>query len=186
MKLVDSEITWLASAIDFEGSILMYPSTSPGANNVRCNVTILTNTNYQLIKHATKLLEKAKLKFRIVPLSKTSRWKSEWKEAWRVEISPVDSNKVLLNMVRPYLIAKSEQCDLAIEFLSRRSSSTKVKTTEYEWSLMRRCQELNKRGHSESVETIRKAGETPEDIGRTSWQHEEVDGNIQPVSTKIQ
>ncbi len=185
MKLANSEIMWLSCAVDFEGSILMYPSTGKGANNVRMNTTVLTNTNYLLIKHACKLLKKIKLKYRIVPLSNSDRWQPEWKLAWRVEISPIDSNKIFLSLVRPYLIAKAEQCDLAIEFLSRRSSSTKVKTTEYEWSLMRRCQELNKRGHSESVETIRR-GSKEQDIVRSAWQHAEVDGNIQPVSKKIQ
>jgi hypothetical protein len=154
MELAHSEKQWLACAVDFEGSILMYPSTSPGAHNVRMNTTVLTNTNFVLIKEACRLLEKAEIYFRIVPLSKGKRWQPEWKEAWRVEISPIDANKTFLSMIRPYLVAKTEQCDLAQEFLSRRSSSTKVKTTEYEWGLMHRCQELNKRGTSESVETI--------------------------------
>lgn len=154
MKLIDSEVVWLACAVDFEGSILMCPSTACKANNVRCNTAVLTNTNFQLIKYANFLLRKMNVKARVVPLSNGKKWKPQWKEAWRLEISRVDDNKIFLNAVRHGLVAKQEQCDLAIEFLGRRSSSTKVKTTEYEWGLMRRCQELNRRGLSESVETI--------------------------------
>jgi hypothetical protein len=93
----------------------------------------------------------------VVPLSNSKRWKPQWKFAWRVEIYRVDDTKEFLSIIRHSLKAKSEQCELALEFLGRRSSTTKVKTTEYEWSLARRCQELNKRGISESVETIRRA-----------------------------
>ncbi len=156
MKLTDQEVIWLACAVDFEGSILMYPSTSPGANNVRANTTVLTNTCFKLVQQACKLLREESIDHRVVPLYKGKRWSSKWKPAWRVEISPVDSNKIFLEKIRPYLINKSEQCDLALEFLSRRTSITKVKTTEYEWGLMQRCQELNNRGTSESVETIRR------------------------------
>jgi hypothetical protein len=177
MKLTDLEVMWLACAVDFEGSILMYPSTSPGANNVRANTTILTNTNYQLIERACNLLEKEGIQFRNVPLSKGKRWQPQWKHAWRVEISPVDDNKYFLKMIRPYLVSKYEQCDLVLEYLSRRTSNTKVKTTEYEWGLMHRCQELNKRGISESVETICRGAKEAQDIVRTAQRCAELTRN---------
>jgi hypothetical protein len=185
MNLTEQEVMWLACAVDFEGSILMYPSTSPGANNVRANTTVLTNTSFQLIKQACNLLEKECIRFRVVPLSNSKRWKSAWKSAWRVEISPVDDNKTFLKMIRPHLISKSEQCDLVLEYLSRRTSKTKTKTTDYEWSLMQRCQKLNKRGTSESVETIRR-GSNEQEIVRPARQRAEVDGNIQPSPKLVQ
>ena len=150
MKPVNSELVWLASAIDFEGSILMYPNWTPykTPTSIRANTTVLTNTDLVLIKYSRKLLKKYKIKSRIVPLSNGKRWKKQWNPAWRVEISKVDDNKMFLPLVYPYLIAKKKQCKLVMEFLSIRNSkhNRHRKTTVHEWELMAQCQLLNKRG----------------------------------------
>ena len=155
MKLTDSEKQWLACAIDFEGSILMYQNGS-AKQAIRANTSILTNTDFKLIQTACNLLKKMKVQHRIVPLSNSKRWKKQWKFAWRVEISPIDDNKVFLKEIHTYLISKREQADLVLEFLSNRTSKTKSPASEYDWGLMLRCQALNKRGTSESVTTIRR------------------------------
>ena len=65
MKLTKQEAVWLAACVDFEGSILMYPSN--GHNNVRQSTTVLTNTCIKLIQTAVDLLEKAGIENRVVP-----------------------------------------------------------------------------------------------------------------------
>ena len=155
MKLTDSEKQWLACAVDFEGSVIMYPNSSSN-NAIRANTTVLTNTDFKLIQTACTLLRKMGVQHRVVPLSNGKRWKKQWKVAWRVEISPIDDNKIFLKEVRSCLVSKREQADLLLEFLRDRQSKKKNPASEYEWGLMRRCQELNKRGTSESVTTIRR------------------------------
>ena len=63
-------------------------------------------------------------------------------------MSPVDDNKKLLCMLRPYLISKRKQCDLVLNFLENRTSkhNRHRKTTAKDWQMMAQCQFLNKRG----------------------------------------
>ncbi len=150
MKPVNSELVWLASAVDFEGSILMYPNWTPKRvpTSIRANTTILTNTDLVLLRHARKLLKKYEVGNRLVPLYKSKRWNKRWKKAWRVEVSTVDDNKKILALLLPYLIGKRKQCELALAFLSGRNSkhNRHRATTDFEWKLMAQCQFLNKRG----------------------------------------
>ena len=150
MNPVNSELVWLASAVDFEGSILMYPNWNPKgiSTSIRANTTVLTNTNPVLLRYARKLLTKYNINHRLVPLYKGKKWSKKWKKAWRVEVSPVDDNKILLELLLPYLIGKKRQCEIALEFLFNHNSKHNKhrKTTEHEWKLMLKCQALNKRG----------------------------------------
>jgi hypothetical protein len=150
MKPVNSELVWLACAIDFEGSILMYPNWSPSgvSSSIRANTVVLTNTDLKLLRYARKLLSKYKVGNRLVPLSNSKRWSKKWNKAWRVEVSTIDDNKNFLPLVLPYLISKKKQCELVLKFLSGRDSrhNRHRETTVQDWKLMSQCQFLNKRG----------------------------------------
>lgn len=150
MKPINSELVWLACAVDFEGSIIMYPNWSPKGvpTSIRANTTILTNTDPALLRHAQKLLRKYKVGNRLVPLSNSKRWSNKWKKAWRVEVSTIDDNKKLLVLLHPFLISKKKQSELVMLFLSGRDSrhNRHRETTAQDWKIMAQCQFLNKRG----------------------------------------
>lgn len=156
MKLSEAQIGWLAGIVDGEGSIQI---TTNGPH-LRATVIVLVNTNNALIQTASNLLTMAGIENRIGNLSGGPAWRKEWRPAWNVQIMKIDSMKAFLSMISPYLVAKKEQAEIAMQFLSRRRSYKPhsrgaVKTSREDLLLRERIQKLNKRGASESVETVR-------------------------------
>jgi hypothetical protein len=136
-----------------------------GARHVRCRAVVLNNTNQVLINKVSELLTKEGFNSSIVCTTNRAVWHPVWKRAWRVELQGIDETKKFLEWIRPYLVSKQEQADLVLQFLDRRSTSTKTDTTIEDIALLTRCQELNRRGNDpESVETVRNAGMTPQMI----------------------
>lgn len=162
----DTELAYLAGLVDGEGSIgLSYQTAKPSWKNKSCNhvrpqVDVVANTNFELIRVVVKLLQGFSLSPRVVSYG-TDKRNARWKAAWKVYLVTLDDKKKFLELIHPYLVGKKAQAEMVMEFLSRRSSHHKVKTTQYERLLAERCQQLNQRGRSsESVETERQTGDT--------------------------
>lgn len=154
MKITEGQIGWLAGILDGEGNLQL----STNAKHLRALVNVVTNTNTRLIQEVSERLESLGISHRIQYLSGSSRWSDKWKPAWSVMVMKIDEIKKLLGILRPFMVGKREQCDILMEFLSRRESCKPTKygavpTTDHERLLAARMKELNRRGTSESVTT---------------------------------
>lgn len=158
MKLTEAELGWLAGIMDGEGTICLSKEKASRRNHLyaRCTIHVIANTNPALIARVTALLSKVEIRYSIGTLIGEQKRAKNWKPAWNVKISTIDAMKDFLEMVRPYLVGKAEQADIAVLFLARRFSSHAAwGILESEELLIARCQELNA-GKSESVETARR------------------------------
>jgi hypothetical protein len=154
MKLTEAQIGWLAGILDGEGNLQLCLN----GQHLRPVVVVLTNTNPLLIQAVVDLLTKAGLHHRVQNLSKSPRWRKEWKPAWSVAVGRIDDMKAFLTMVEPHLVGKKEQAQILLKFLKPRRSrkpypGSGVPTNEYEKLLGLRVKELNSRGASESQTT---------------------------------
>jgi|HubBroStandDraft_4_1064222.scaffolds.fasta_scaffold04643_10 hypothetical protein len=158
---METQLAYLAGLIDGEGTIGLSEQISKpgwknkGACHIRSQVDVVTNTNAKLIEAVADMLKSLGVGFIIVEFKVPAKCR----QAWKVALVKIDDKKKLLELVQPYLVAKREQCDLVLKFLKPRNSSRKVKTTPEERLLMARCHELNQRGLSETVTTVREVPE---------------------------
>jgi len=156
---------YLAGLVDGEGTLgLTMQVAKPhwknkNCDHVRVQIDVLSNTNEALILAVVNLLKDEGFN------PKVSHWQPDGeksREGHRIYLPCTDERKRFLEFIRPYLVGKKEQCEICLEFLSRRSNGTKVKTTEYERLLYGRMKVLNQRGRSsEPVTTGRGAEDTP-------------------------
>ena len=156
MNLTDAQIGWLAGIVDGEGNLQLCQN----AMHIRAKVIVLTNTSGLLIQAVSNLLTEAGIEHRIQNLSRGPGWKKQWKTAWNIEIGKVDHMKAFLALIHPHLVEKKVRCEIVAKFLERRRSykprrRMKIETTEGDLLLASQMRALNRRGASESVETVR-------------------------------
>jgi hypothetical protein len=162
----ESTVAYIAGLLDGEGTIGLVWNRSKGrwranTNHLRAQVDIVANCDERLIRFVVDTLKEWGLSPKTVDY-RTEQRNPNWNAAWKVFLVTIDDKKKFLELIRPYLVAKQEQADIVLKFLSRRGSHTKVKTTQYERLLWAACAKLNKRGRApEPVTTGREAGDTP-------------------------
>ena len=154
--LTEAQIGWLAGIVDGEGNFQICNNGS----HLRAKCIAITNTSPLLIERVASLIREAGMKCRVYNLSGGPSWQPQWKPAWSVEVGQIDSMKAFLKMIRPHLVEKKERCDIVLSFIEIRHSyrprhRVRRTTTDEERLLALRIKELNQRGTSKSVETVR-------------------------------
>ena len=141
--LTESDKSWLAAAIDFEGSISLCRVKNyniNGAIHIFRPSIRLAVTNKNLINHISKLLG--------VPVFFEPREGIKNKDSYAILIHP-NKGRLLLPLLLPYLLAKKEQAKLLLEVYSLRNGHKLFKNNP---KLIRIkeihiiMKELNKRG----------------------------------------
>lgn len=187
----DTDLAYLAGLVDGEGTIGMVWNSSKGrwrcnTHHLRVQVDIVANTNPELIRFVVELVKSFGLSPKVVDYKTTER-NPNWNAAWKVFLITIDDKKKFLNLIRPYLVAKREQADIVLQFLARRGSHTKVRTSQYERLLGVRCAELNRRGRtSEPVTTERLAEDIPKRQSELYGDIESVAEMTPPATEKLQ
>ncbi len=114
---MQTSLAWLAGIIDGEGCLTLFMKSNLSGNgkrikSVTANLTI-TNTSATIINEARSLLIENGIKFTFVtPRASTGR------PLRRLSVRNYDSILKLLDLVKPYMVGKTEQADLMRRFIN--------------------------------------------------------------------
>lgn len=150
----ETELAYLAGIIDGEGTVTLEwsgrrakRSLMPG---LRPTVHI-TNTDEILIQHCLNVLKKFNIKPQI--RSQPVGYKSRKKRCYWLKIQGLSRVKKLLEPIKPFLIVKSAQAALLLEFINHRGDPRLAKGKKYgqvEKGILDKIRALNLRGASET------------------------------------
>jgi hypothetical protein len=173
MKLSKQQLGYLAGIMDGEGTITFsYHKNRMSMPSAVTYVCVVANSNPLIIKGVTSLLGLIPVKYAVY----TQRHKRSVKESYLVQIRGMESAKLYIKMIRPYLIGKKQQADLLMEYLKRRKPHIKVKSmTERDWQIIETVRHMNRNyGTSFPAETTRESLPIEgDDIVRPSQRCEE-------------
>jgi hypothetical protein len=139
-----------------------------------------TNTNGEWMEAWRQRLEKGTLHC-------LSNKGTAWKDRYNWIVADKAGVVHILKKIQPYLIAKREQAQVAIDFIQNKvvlpfGERNHVKPSELELTrredLYNRMRQLNQKGRRESVETIRQDPRTGCDIVRSPEQPGAQDANV--------
>lgn len=108
-NLSDTQLAYLAGIFDGEGSVFLRRQFSQGGRQrtYSLSVTVVVGTHYEAVKEIAALVGSK-------PTEKINDYGNK-RPAWRVRLHGRQAREYLL-AVRPYLLMKDKQADLAIEF----------------------------------------------------------------------
>lgn len=148
LALAPEQAAWLAAMVDGEGCLAFHRRESraaDGQNYYFPAVTALCNTNETLVRHTATLLG---------GVAKTVRNRvanGKHKGRYEVKVKRL-SMRAFLEAIRPYLVAKTRQADLLLEYLGTHDAML-VRTApplRFE-QIWREMATLNRRGVSQEV-----------------------------------
>ena len=139
-----AEIGYLAGLIDGEGTITIHNDLPTGRTKPRYGVKVCISGTDQ---NFAKWLSQLGVKVFTRNTRKNPRWKKTWQTGWHgYRTLPV------LKLVRPYLVVKAKQADIALQYLEMRLQE-KTYNAPYSQKyhlLHKRIRRLNRRGLSAS------------------------------------
>jgi hypothetical protein len=140
---------WLAAMIDGEGVITLDRSGKRRKETGEMGVSplvVITNTNNTIIEAARIYIQELGINPYIKsPIRSNPRWKPEFK----ICVKGLTKTPILLNAIRPFVIAKIAQLDLVAEFCQSRIDKGKPKGFAYdkrEHEILKAIRSLNQRG----------------------------------------
>ncbi len=131
-------MAYLAGVIDCDGSITIWKKK----NNQSNGVEYLLYPEMKISNSNRKLIDFFKMKFPFSKVTKDNRHECYYLSVVGTRMFPI------LNEIRNYLVAKQEQCDLIIEFITSRLNRDKryAKYSSREIEIVENVQKLNKKG----------------------------------------
>jgi len=144
-------MAYLAAIIDGEGMITLERTGNRRLNNVMglSPRIVIANTNEAIIQHIANL-------FRSVGANPHIRSRQEqngWKRCMWISVQGLSKCRKVLEAIKPFLVGKFAQAELALEFIRLRGDSQLAKGKPYgpaEMSILDRIRALNRRGVTET------------------------------------
>jgi hypothetical protein len=141
----NTDLAWLAGIIDGEGSLVIFLRKNLSSSNREvitpsANLTI-TNTNRAIIEKCVGILVELDIKITLInPKLRAKRPQR------RVNIRNYSSLEKLLVAVMPFLVGKTEQAALMLDFVRRASKRTAFRATDERHQYAVEMSRLNKLG----------------------------------------
>lgn len=163
-------IAWLAGIVDGEGTISICLCNRKNAVHSKFKPCFqISNTNVALLRKASEIIESLCGLYPHWVL--TNKRMLECKVAYRISMSSQGRLLMILPRLLPYLTAKHEQAELALDYCTRRKERTGrhwYAHTDKDRVAWIRCAELNRRGA-----TVESGGESPAAAGEGAFQTNE-------------
>jgi hypothetical protein len=168
-SLSELQIGYLAGIMDGEGTItFVYHKSKTNVNVIHSPVVYVSavaNSNPLIIQHVSSLLDKLPIRYKVFSPKKEWNPKAK-KKPYAIHIMGMDSAKLYLKVIGPYLSGKKEQAELTLEYLERRKEGQRVKfITERDLQIIELVRFKNKNyGADFTVETKRQSSLTGEEV----------------------
>jgi hypothetical protein len=137
--------TWLACAIDSEGSIYIRRS-----NNTMMPCVRLVNSNKQFIEKARAIIGSGCHFYTVEPSSTNTNTRT----LFEIQVFSLKEVKKVLDLILPFLVVKKDRAELCLEFVNARLDGHYLPYTEREYLIYEEIKQLNHR--------VRKADPIPE------------------------
>jgi hypothetical protein len=112
---------WLACALDTEGSILLYQTTTITPR------IVIYNNNLDFMNFANQAIEKLTRKTCKIKMYKWSQAPEHWKPEYKIELSDWDSILDFLSQTVPFLVAKKTKANILLQLASVHKKGTWTK-----------------------------------------------------------
>ena len=157
INIPEREIPWLAGFIDGEGYIGIErqrkkETTKQAASLLYHPYLIIANSNSNVLKFIRECIGYGYIYEVRRKKSKSSH--NNEKPGFQYKLTKMDQLKPLLNLLRPYLHLKQQQCDLLLKFINIRKSARRIygphrgytSFSNLEEEIYQKLLTLNKRG----------------------------------------
>lgn len=149
----EADLHWLGGFFDGEGSISLLASCRTRLLQISPSARIVQNSQ-SAIDEICRILKANDLAFHVAQLKQN---KLASRPTFQIMMNGIKRCHRFLRVVKPFLRFKRKDCDIALEFIESRLSSSKQRTyTEHEVDLFIQLRELHGYRLRESSETIRK------------------------------
>jgi len=143
MTVRDIDLAWLAGIIDGEGCFSIYSVTRKDAKtpSPSANLTI-TNSNCLLLNHCKELLDKLNIKYLY---NDPKNGHQQGRRVMRIRVKNYSSLQRLITLLLPFLVGKTEQAIVMLEFVSLAGQRGKLSLHD-RIELMNKIKKLNRHG----------------------------------------
>lgn len=144
MTVRDIDLAWLAGIIDGEGCFTIFTNSRNDAVNpsISANLTI-TNSNYLLLNRCKEIFDALEIKYFY---HDPKNGYQLGRKVMRIRIKNYSSLQRLIELMIPYLVGKTEQAKIILEFVSLAGQRGKLNYMERA-KMMGKIKELNRHGH---------------------------------------
>jgi hypothetical protein len=141
------QIAWLAGLFDGEGSIGIYDRIARGKYTTWSMRLTLTNTNVVMLDHTKALLDKLGLAYYVQENQKHGN--ENWRPRWQMLFTGFSRCWFFLKLIRPHLVGKAKEADLALEFLDSRMNTPTASTpySERDMEIIQLLKDAKRNGH---------------------------------------
>lgn len=122
--MLETEAAWLAGIIDGEGCISLFRRSTYYVPAVK-----ISNTNEKLINKCKQILDDADIQYCVRYSDRGERKNA--KPAWELTLESRPRVIAVLNLVLPYLVAKTEQAELVLDWCSEGKRSPEATKADY-------------------------------------------------------
>jgi len=145
MFMRDVDLAWLAGVIDGEGCFSIYRVNRQDANLPSPSACLtITNSNYLLLNRCKEILDVFGIKYLY---HDPKNGHQQGRKVTRIRVKNYSSLRNLIELILPFLVGKTEQANVMLEFVSLAGQRGKL-NLQNRTELMNRIQKLNQHGHS--------------------------------------
>ena len=123
----DPWVAWLAGIFDGEGSVGIYARKFKGRpyTNYTMRITI-TNTSIALLDKIKAILDHKGLSYYVKENERQNH--KNWRPRWQMLFTGFSRTYLFLKLIRPYVVGKAREVDLALEWLESRMNTPTAST----------------------------------------------------------